>query len=44
MIRIAICDDVSIIGLAVKSVLESHNFGEKLKIDGVVAAGDERKI
>lgn len=33
MIRIAICDDVSIIGLAVKSVLESHNFGEKLKID-----------
>lgn len=33
MIRIAICDDVSIIGLAVKSVLESHNFGEKLEID-----------
>lgn len=33
MIRIAICDDVSIIGLAVKSDLESHNFGEKLKID-----------
>lgn len=33
MIRIAICDDVSIICLAVKSDLESHNFGEKLKID-----------
>lgn len=33
MIRIAICDDVSIIGLAVKSDLEGHNFGEKLKID-----------
>lgn len=33
MIRIAICDDVSIIGLAVKSDLESHNFGEKLEID-----------
>lgn len=33
MIRIASCDDVSIIGLAVKSVLESHNFGEKLEID-----------
>lgn len=33
MIRIAICDDVPIIGLAVKSKLESHNFGEKLKID-----------
>ena len=33
MIKIAVCDDVPIIGLAVKSVLESHNFGEKLKID-----------
>ena len=33
MIRIAICDDVPIIGLAVKSVLESNNLGEKLKID-----------
>lgn len=33
MIRIAVCDDVPIIGLAVKSVLESHNFGEKLEID-----------
>ena len=36
MIRIAICDDVSIIGLAVKSVLESHNFGEELKIDSFI--------
>ena len=36
MIKIAVCDDVPIIGLAVKSVLESHNFGEELKIDSFI--------
>lgn len=36
MIKIAVCDDVPIIGLAVKSVLESHNFGEELKIDNFI--------
>ena len=36
MIKIAVCDDVPIIGLAVKSGLESHNFGEELKIDSFI--------
>lgn len=36
MIKIAVCDDVPIIGLAVKSVLESRNFGEELKIDSFI--------
>lgn len=33
MVKIAICDDVAIVGSVVKSILESQDFNEELKID-----------
>ena len=33
MVKIAICDDIAIVGSVVKSILESQDFNEKLKID-----------